>query len=1381
MADVTFQTDINLKGADKKIDLLNKKIDLLSAKLSNIGKGLGGSGKIPALEGISGSVSRASTSLTGLDAGLGKLSGSTGRFASAAGGLNTSLGGLDAGLGKARDSAGKFLSTNSGLGTSFVNSSGKLSGFQKGLTGLSGKLGQLGAVSPQLGTLSSGLNSLTSIGPKAGLALGGVAVAGLALTKAVQLGVGFNDKMTQSLAIMGPISDDVRGKMEGVAKAVGKDFNLGAEAAAESYFFLASAGLNAEQSMAALPAVAAFAKAGMFDMARATDLATDAQSALGLASKDPEENLKNLTRVTDVFVKANTLANTSVEQVSTAMTNKFGAALRAVGKDVEEGTAVLAAFADQGLKGEAAGTAASIVTRDLQTAALKNQGAFKKFGVTVFDTNGEMRNYADIIGDLEGALDGMSDAQKKSTLAQLGFQDKSQGFLITLLGTSDKIRQYETDLRGAGGTTKEIADKQMGSLAERFKSLQVTLEDFALRIFDALEPALAAVIDVLGALLDILSPVIDVAGFLISIVAGLVRWVVDAGKAFIDWVKNLEPVKAVIAFLKNGFQLVVGYLKNLYEKFKTAASGPIGKFVQANKEAWKWLSAKLAPVLSFIGDILKTVFIGAWKLVVSTIKIAINVVKTVVGWYVKMYEVIFKAIKFVVTLGEKFKFLNNIISDAVGFIKNLIGKLGEAGKAIADFLGLGGSDVVTDDMKKRFQAGVDQITAAINASRPVLAKIGQSAVDTGEEVGDGLSTGVEDSVQKAARKTKEEILDFADVIEKSLREIEDSRGRVRIDATLEEGQKIDFQNEERIRKIKQGINDENDEITKKIEEAKKKQAEAETAEDGDRIKLVIKNLEEARKALSAKEIQLLKENDSTYRKEKRELFSKRLEEEIKLSNEALAAVTENQRKLIEAQRAVIDTTTIEGLRADVKKELDLIDLDWQGLARSITEQSPRYKEAVERIGAQVEAGILLPTEGAALANAELNDEILSQLKDTNSLLFAEYQKYLSAREKAAKKSAAKIKEIEEAELLKGNALLRLALAFREDVWATHFQKLRDMKKAAAEEDKKIDDKALESLRDRLSRGVIDRTQFLDELSKLNEDVKKAAGEQYGYWDAVFGAVKDALGSFTAGIQESMKATAAETAKNQEESTSTIGQIWNVGKSIIGGAVADLGGRIAALAADSKLKLKDFLRESLVLTLDALRRTATIAIAEVLIRSIANPLQALGLAGAIVGINLAIGAAQGAISGFREGGYTGRGHASQTAGVVHKGEFVFTKPLTQKHFNFFNDVHRGEHPLAAALKRYGSRDLSRYTRLGETARAKNGAVVDRQLIESLRAMYGEQVATRKEIGRVANEVKSIKGEYEQFMEVKVHGEMKYDGRDFTVAMSDAKRRKSKGYS
>lgn len=316
----------------------------------------------------------------------------------------------------------------------------------------------------------------------------GAAAAGAALfaAKGVKSFLEFDDQMTQSLAIMGEVSGPMRKQMEEAARAVGTSTRFGASEAAESYFFLASAGLDAEQSIAALPQVAAFAQAGMFDLATATDLATDAQSALGLSVDDPAQNLANLTRVTDTLVGANTLANASVEQFSTSLTQKAGPAMRQAGIEIEEGVAALAVFADQGIKAERAGTLFGATLEQLQRQAIQNSDEFEKFNVRVFDQQGNMRNLADIVGDLEGALGGMSLEQQKATLLQLGFNRSALDGIMALLGSSDALREYQGELENAAGTTQDVADKQMQSFAARLDLLKSAATDASISLGETL-------------------------------------------------------------------------------------------------------------------------------------------------------------------------------------------------------------------------------------------------------------------------------------------------------------------------------------------------------------------------------------------------------------------------------------------------------------------------------------------------------------------------------------------------------------------------------------------------------------------------------------------------------------------------------------------------------------------------------------------------------------------------------------------------------------------------------------------------------------------------------------------------------------------------------
>ena len=257
-----------------------------------------------------------------------------------------------------------------------------------------------------------------------------------ALKGAIGSAANFEDAMTKSLSIAGDVTEAQTARMEQAAMNVSKTTTFSATAAAEAYYFLASAGLSAEQQISAMPAVAKFAQAGNFNLALATDLLTDAQSALGLSSKDAGQNLTNMTRVSDVLARASQGANATIQQFSESLTNRLGGALRSNNKSVEEGTAVLMAMADQGVKGARAGNELTVVMRDLKTAAQKNGDIFKKYGVKVFDENtGAMRNMGDIIADLEGGLGNLSDSEKTAAFTAMGLTATSQGIARIMIVT----------------------------------------------------------------------------------------------------------------------------------------------------------------------------------------------------------------------------------------------------------------------------------------------------------------------------------------------------------------------------------------------------------------------------------------------------------------------------------------------------------------------------------------------------------------------------------------------------------------------------------------------------------------------------------------------------------------------------------------------------------------------------------------------------------------------------------------------------------------------------------------------------------------------------------------------------------------------------------
>ena len=380
--------------------------------------------------------------------------------------------------------------------------------------------------------LKAGFTRMTRYAKLAGLAI----VAAMAMsTKAF---ANFDDAMTKSLAIMTDLTIELRKELEETALSIARNSVKSATELAKSYFYLASAGLDALQSIKALPAVEAFAVAGAFDMARATDLLTDAQSALGLTVKDSTKNMKNMVRISDVLIGANTLANASAEQFSEALM-RAGPAMKAYNIEVEEGTAVLAAYADQGKKGAEGGELFGRMLRLMIQGFIKNRSAWDEFKISIVDVDDKMRPLADIVRDLTNAMDGMGVTEKARTLDMLGFKARTQQAIMPLLGMADAIEDYDDKLKQMGGTTQQVRDKQMKSFSAQMKVLWNNIVDVGIAMGEGLAPTL----ETLGFLFREYQD--DIKAWATGFTS-----IEDGTKGLLS---GLEKVVKVVAYMKDGF------------------------------------------------------------------------------------------------------------------------------------------------------------------------------------------------------------------------------------------------------------------------------------------------------------------------------------------------------------------------------------------------------------------------------------------------------------------------------------------------------------------------------------------------------------------------------------------------------------------------------------------------------------------------------------------------------------------------------------------------------------------------------------------------------------------------------------------------------------
>lgn len=324
-------------------------------------------------------------------------------------------------------------------------------------------------------------------------AFAAVAAAILAIGKnALDTGMDFDKAIAKVGATMGFTADELADKESEAAKTMAelRDFTLdmnsqvifSAEEIGTALNYMALAGYDAEKSMEMLPGVLNLAAAGGFEIAEASDMVTDAQSALGLS-------MDETTALIDKMAKTASKSNTSVEQLGYAILNIGGTAKTLAGGTTELNT-VLGLLADNGIKGAEGGKHLRNILLSLQKQAKNGKIAIGDLAVSVYDANGEMRALPDIFSDINKAMQGMTTASKDAEKVAL-FNKTDLAAVNALLGTSsERWNSLASEIENSSGAAQAMADVQLDNLAGDLALMQSAAENAKIAISDKLDPSL---------------------------------------------------------------------------------------------------------------------------------------------------------------------------------------------------------------------------------------------------------------------------------------------------------------------------------------------------------------------------------------------------------------------------------------------------------------------------------------------------------------------------------------------------------------------------------------------------------------------------------------------------------------------------------------------------------------------------------------------------------------------------------------------------------------------------------------------------------------------------------------------------------------------------
>lgn len=266
---------------------------------------------------------------------------------------------------------------------------------------------------PQIQGMSTSAVAMgTAIGGTlSGLVVSGLQAAGGAIVdfgkESLQTGMNFDSAMAQVAATMGLTKADI-GALENAAKEMGATTSFSATQAAEGLNYMALAGYSSEEAIATLPTVLNLAAAGAMDLGTASDMVTDAQSALGLS-------LDETTTLVDQMAQTSSKSNTSVSQLGEAILQVNGTAKNLKG-GITEMNATLGILADNGIKGAEGGTALRNIILSLSAPTDKAAAALNDLGIQVFDAEGNMRGLDDIMRQFDDAMGSLTQQEKTEAL-----------------------------------------------------------------------------------------------------------------------------------------------------------------------------------------------------------------------------------------------------------------------------------------------------------------------------------------------------------------------------------------------------------------------------------------------------------------------------------------------------------------------------------------------------------------------------------------------------------------------------------------------------------------------------------------------------------------------------------------------------------------------------------------------------------------------------------------------------------------------------------------------------------------------------------------------------------------------------------------------------
>lgn len=521
-------------------------------------------------------------------------------------------------------------------------------------------------------------------------------------TAIAKTGAQFDDQMSTVQAVTGATGKQMD-KLRQQAKDMGMSTRYSATEAAEGQEMLARAGFKTDEIISALPSVLDLAAAGAVDLGDAADITSNILSGFGLEASETG-------RVADILAKASADANTDVHGLGEAF-KYVGPVASSLGLSIEDTAAAIGVLGDAGIQG---GQSGNMLKRGLLNLASPSKQAAElmdELGINVFDANGKLKSMPDILSELEGGLDGMSDKQRVAALETIFGAEAVSGWSAMVGAGSDKLGTFSEELKNSEGAAAEMHEMMEDNLAGSFRSLMSALEGLAISFYEMGEGPLRSFVDwltnvvksfialddktkqtiiVIAGIAAAIGPVLIALGMLLESVHTVGSSITNFGKLFggvsvsmFAWIAVIGLVVAAVVHLyqtneefRNNITIIWNSIKDIimstFQAILPAAQAFIvilGGIVQALMPVIAWVVNAAAQFLSWIANLIQT---HSW---ITTLIQVLAVVVGVIGGVIAVVTVVAKVFAIVVTVVKAVAAVFVFLTSPIGIVIAVIGSL----------------------------------------------------------------------------------------------------------------------------------------------------------------------------------------------------------------------------------------------------------------------------------------------------------------------------------------------------------------------------------------------------------------------------------------------------------------------------------------------------------------------------------------------------------------------------------------------------------------------------------------------------------------------------------------------------------------------------------